>query len=95
MKMFSIIVPNYNVEKYSRKCIESILNQSFTDFKLILINAGSTDISKNYINNILKFKVLDIVNNKSVPQQDRIEHYLLRLSDCMYMKLLRLNFHFK
>jgi len=95
MKMFSIIVPNYNVEKYSRKCIESILNQSFTDFKLILVNAGSTDISKNYINNILKFKVLDIVNNKSVPQQDRIEHYLLRLSDCMYMKLLRLNFHFK
>lgn len=93
--MFSIIVPNYNVEKYSRKCIESILNQSFTDFKLILVNAGSTDISKNYINNILKFKVLDIVNNKSVPQQDRIEHYLLRLSDCMYMKLLRLNFHFK
>ena len=93
--MFSIIVPNYNVEKYSRKCIESILNQSFTDFKLILVNAGSTDISKNYINNILKFKVLDIVNNKSVPQQDRIEHYLLRLSDCMYMKLLRLIFHFK
>lgn len=39
----SIIVPIYNVEKYLPKCIESILNQSFEDFELILINDGSKD----------------------------------------------------
>ncbi|MDU2265556.1 glycosyltransferase family 2 protein [Clostridium celatum] len=41
----SVIVPVYNVEKYLRKCIDSILNQSFSDFELILINDGSTDSS--------------------------------------------------
>ena len=32
----SVIVPIYNVEKYLEKCISSLLNQSFTDFELIL-----------------------------------------------------------
>jgi glycosyltransferase involved in cell wall biosynthesis len=43
----SIIVPVYNVEAYLPKCIDSILNQSFEDFELILINDGSTDKSSN------------------------------------------------
>ncbi|WP_224393697.1 glycosyltransferase family 2 protein [Clostridium perfringens] len=41
----SIIVPIYNVEKYLSKCIDSILNQSFTNFELILVNDGSNDRS--------------------------------------------------
>lgn len=41
----SVIVPVYNTEKYLDKCIQSILNQSFTDFELLLINDGSTDRS--------------------------------------------------
>jgi len=45
MPKISIIVPIYNVEPYLRKCIESILKQTFTDFELILINDGSTDNS--------------------------------------------------
>lgn len=47
MPKISIIVPVYNVEKYLEKCIESILNQSFTDFELILVDDGSTDNSGN------------------------------------------------
>lgn len=39
----SIIVPIYKVESYLRKCIDSILNQTFTDFELILVNDGSPD----------------------------------------------------
>ena len=39
----SIIVPVYKVEKYLRKCIESILSQTFHDFELILIDDGSPD----------------------------------------------------
>jgi glycosyltransferase involved in cell wall biosynthesis len=41
--MISIIVPVYKVEPYLRKCIDSILNQTFTDFECILINDGSPD----------------------------------------------------
>lgn len=43
--MISIIVPVYNAEKHLEKCLNSILNQTFTDFELILINDGSTDKS--------------------------------------------------
>lgn len=39
----SIIVPVYNVEKYLDRCIDSILNQDFEDFELILVNDGATD----------------------------------------------------
>lgn len=41
----SVIVPVYNVEKYLRRCIDSILAQTFTDFELLLIDDGSTDKS--------------------------------------------------
>ena len=39
----SVIVPVYNVEQYLPRCIDSILNQTFTDFELLLIDDGSTD----------------------------------------------------
>lgn len=41
----SVIVPIYNAEKYLHRCIDSILNQTFTDFEVLLINDGSTDSS--------------------------------------------------
>jgi glycosyltransferase involved in cell wall biosynthesis len=46
MPHISIIVPVYNVDRYLRRCIDSILNQTFKDFELILINDGSTDSSQ-------------------------------------------------
>jgi len=42
---FSIIIPVYNAEKFLSRCIESVLNQTFNNFELILINDGSTDNS--------------------------------------------------
>lgn len=45
MYKISIIVPVYNVERYLSKCISSILEQSFTDFELILVDDGSKDNS--------------------------------------------------
>lgn len=45
MAQIGVIVPVYNAERYLRKCVESVLNQSFRDFELILIDDGSMDAS--------------------------------------------------
>lgn len=43
MPLISVIVPVYNVEKYIRRCVKSIIDQKFKDFELILIDDGSPD----------------------------------------------------
>jgi len=43
----SVILPVYNVEKYLRKCIDSILNQTHINYELIIIDDGSTNNSGN------------------------------------------------
>lgn len=50
----SIIVPVYNTEKYLNHCLISILNQSYTDFELILVNDGSKDNSGNICDEFAK-----------------------------------------
>lgn len=48
----SIIVPVYKAEKYIRACVESILQQTFTDFELILVDDGSPDESGKIIDEL-------------------------------------------
>ncbi|MDR0484564.1 MAG: glycosyltransferase [Alphaproteobacteria bacterium] len=43
----SVVVPIYNVEKYLKQCLDSIVNQTLQDIEIILINDGSTDTSGN------------------------------------------------
>ena len=45
MAEFSVLCPVYNVEKYLEQCIESVINQTFKDFELILVDDGSKDSS--------------------------------------------------
>lgn len=42
-KRFSIIIPAYNVQEYIGKAIESVLNQDFEDYELIVVNDASKD----------------------------------------------------
>ena len=43
MPLISVIVPVYNCEEYLEACVDSILNQTFTDFEIILVDDGSPD----------------------------------------------------
>ena len=45
MSKVSIVIPVYNVEQYLRRCIDSILSQSYADYEMILVDDGSTDTS--------------------------------------------------
>lgn len=51
---FSIILPVYNCQKYIKKCINSVLNQTYSDFELIIIDDGSTDKSLSIMQKMAK-----------------------------------------
>lgn len=63
---FSIIVPAYNLEKFLADCLNSIKNQSFKSFEVIVVNDGSKDksslIAKNISNSDKRFRVLNTKN---------------------------------
>lgn len=54
--MISIVVTSYNLEKYIVKCLESIVNQNYKDFELLIIDDGSRDDSVIYAQNFLSDK---------------------------------------
>lgn len=62
----SVIIPVYNVEKFLKRCIDSIISQSYTDLEIILIDDGSTDNSGNiceeYANKDCRIKVIHKCN---------------------------------
>lgn len=65
--LVTVIVPVYNSEKYLRLCVESIVNQSYKNIEILLINDGSTDnsgeICDTYARNDKRIKVIHTKNN--------------------------------
>ncbi|MDR0473288.1 MAG: glycosyltransferase, partial [Treponema sp.] len=72
MPEFSIIVPVYNVEKVFRRCLESIVNQTFTDFECILVDDCSPDncgkICDEYAKKDGRFHVIHKLQNEGLPK---------------------------
>ena len=53
----TIIVPVYNRERYIKDCVKSILNQTYSDFRLLIVNDGSTDSSMDIVNSFTDSRI--------------------------------------
>ncbi|EIY6494499.1 glycosyltransferase family 2 protein [Campylobacter lari] len=67
MKTIGVVIPIYNVEKYLKECLDSVINQTYTNLEIILVNDGSTDenslnIAKEYT---LKDKRITLFDKKN------------------------------
>ena len=66
MDLISIVVPIYNCEKYLERCIGSLINQTYTNIEIILINDGSEDKSKEVCEKFAetddRIKIINIEN---------------------------------
>lgn len=67
MEKISVLVPIYNAEKYIEKCLDSIVNQTYENIEIVLIEDGSTDnsleIIKEYSKQDKRIKIISIKNN--------------------------------
>lgn len=64
--MISIIVPIYNVDRFLRKCLNSVLKQTYADWECILVNDASPDNSLNICNEYAKKDPRFIIENKLI-----------------------------
>lgn len=74
MPVLSVIIPVYNAEKFLGRCIESVLNQSYKNLELILVNDGSTDrsleICRDYKNLDSRVFIIDKNNEGAGPTRN-------------------------
>ena len=70
MYKITVIIPVYNVEKYLKECLDSIVNQLYTNLEIICINDSSTDrspeILKDFASKDKRIKIIDLPSNKGV-----------------------------
>lgn len=61
--LISVILPVFNAERFLRQAVDSVLNQNFKNFELIIINDGSSDASEDIIRSYLDDRIV-IINNE-------------------------------
>ena len=54
MTKFSIIIPVYNVEQYLKKCLESVINQTYTNYEVIIVCDKCSDNSEQIVDDYIK-----------------------------------------
>lgn len=95
MIFISVIIPVYNKEKYISKCIESILQQTYENFELILVNDGSSDssgtICEQYARLDERIKVINKVNGgasyaRNIGIQNALGEYITFVDSDDYAK---------
>ena len=67
MSKYSIVIPVYNVDAYLEKCLDSVVNQTYKDIEVIIVNDGSTDNSKDIIDKYAKkYNFIKVINQKNM-----------------------------
>ena len=64
--LISVLMPAYNAEKYIKEAIESILNQTFSNFEFIIIDDGSIDATEEIIKSFKDSRIVYIKNEKNL-----------------------------
>lgn len=90
MSKFSIIIPVYNVEKYLEKCLDSIKNQTYKDYEVIIVNDGtkdnSMDIAKKYDFKIINQKNQGLSAARNTGVKNATGDYLLFVDSDDYLE---------
>lgn len=75
LPLISIIIPVYNVEKYLRDALDSVVNQTYTNLEIVIVNDGSTDnsldICNEYAKNDRRIIVISIQNSGAAVARNR------------------------
>ena len=99
--LISIIIPVYNVEKYLRVCLDSVINQSYSDYEVIMVDDGSTDsspaICDEYCQKDSRFTVIHQENmglasarNTGIRAAKGQYLYFIDSDDCIHPDLLKI-----
>ncbi|EAK0186623.1 glycosyltransferase family 2 protein, partial [Campylobacter jejuni] len=81
MKTVGVVIPIYNVEKYLKECLDSVINQTYKNLQIVLVNDGSTDenslnIAKEYTLKDKRFILFDKENGgQSTARNVGIEYF--------------------
>ncbi len=86
--LVSIIIPVYNTEKYLSKCLESVINQTYKNLEIILINDGSTDKSKEICESFAKKDKRIQILNKENSGVSSARNHGMRLAKGQYIAFI-------
>ena len=104
MAKISVIIPVYNVKAYLEKCVESVVNQDFSDYEIILIDDGSSDGSENLCDRLgEKYPEIKVIHQENKGQggarntgiENASGEYLLFVDSDDYIKEDALSFLYK
>ena len=94
--MISVIIPLYNNEKYFEKCINSIINQTYRNIEIIIVNDGSIDnsfeIAKEYANIDNRIKLIDkknsgVSNTRNIGIENSNGEYVIFIDSDDYLNI--------
>lgn len=74
-----ILIPCYNAEKYVAKCLDSLLGQTYSNIRIVIVNDGSTDASESIIKQYQRvYKNIELYNKENEKNISKTRNFLLK-----------------